>query len=108
MLRWFGLLACLYMHFGAAAAFADPVTLRARVEANGLAITLGDVFEGAGDVAGRAIAPSPPADCLRSSATRPGAETSSTRPFMEARSTAPQSAGFSLRVTRWRPRPWAH
>jgi flagellar basal body P-ring formation protein FlgA len=41
-------------------AFADPVTLRTRIEASGRAITLGDVFDGAGDVAGRAIAPAPP------------------------------------------------
>mgnify|MGYP000984668603 CR=1 FL=1 len=41
-------------------AFADPVTLRPRVEANGPAITLGDLFDGAGAVSSRAIAPSPP------------------------------------------------
>jgi len=44
----------------AQAAFADPVTLRTRVEANGPAITLGDLFDGAGAVSGRAVAPSPP------------------------------------------------
>jgi hypothetical protein len=41
-------------------AFADTVTLRARVEASGPAVTLGDVFENAGETAGRAIAPAPP------------------------------------------------
>lgn len=41
-------------------AFADPVTLRARVEASGPAVTMGDVFENAGEAAGRAIAPAPP------------------------------------------------
>lgn len=60
MLRWLCLFACLYLLVGAGAAFADPVTLRPRIEANGPAITLGDVFDGAGDVAGRAISPSPP------------------------------------------------
>ncbi|MBX9746584.1 MAG: flagella basal body P-ring formation protein FlgA [Hyphomonadaceae bacterium] len=60
MLRWFCLFACLYMFFGAVA-FADPVTLRARVEATGPAVTMGDVFVGApANVAGRAIAPAPP------------------------------------------------
>ena len=62
MLRWFCLGACLYLLFGAAAAFADTVTLRSRIEANGPAVTMGDVFVGApAEVAGRAIAPSPPA-----------------------------------------------
>jgi hypothetical protein len=62
MLRWFCLGACLYLLFGAAAAFADTVTLRSRIEANGPAVTMGDVFIGApAEVAGRAIAPSPPA-----------------------------------------------
>lgn len=60
MLRWFCLIACLYLVF-ASAAFAETVTLRSRVEANGPAVTMGDVFDGApADVAGRAIAPSPP------------------------------------------------
>jgi flagella basal body P-ring formation protein FlgA len=65
MLRWLCLVTCLYMLFGAALAFADPVTLRARVEASGPAITLGDLFDGAGDVSGRAIAPAPPAGQVR-------------------------------------------
>ncbi|HVK80305.1 MAG TPA: hypothetical protein VM915_06810, partial [Verrucomicrobiae bacterium] len=61
MLRWFTLFACLYLGF-ASAAFAETVTLRSRIEASGPAITMGDVFDGApADVAGRAIAPSPPA-----------------------------------------------
>ncbi|HEX8900785.1 flagellar basal body P-ring formation chaperone FlgA [Vitreimonas sp.] len=60
MLRWSCLFACLYLVF-ASVAFAEPVTLRARIEASGPAVTMGDVFEGApADVAGRAIAPSPP------------------------------------------------
>lgn len=60
MLRWFCLVACLYMVF-ASVAFAETVTLRTRIEAPGPAVTMGDVFEGApADVAGRAIAPSPP------------------------------------------------
>jgi len=59
-MRWFTLFACFYFFF-AAVAFADPVTLRTRVEANGPAVTMGDVFIGApADVARRAIAPSPP------------------------------------------------
>lgn len=61
MLRWFCLGTCLYLMFSASLAFADPVTLRPRVESNGPQITLGDVFAGAGAVADRAIAPSPPA-----------------------------------------------
>ena len=59
MLR--SLLACLAMLVCANAAFADPVTLRTRIEASGPAITLGDVFDGAGALASRAIAPAPPA-----------------------------------------------
>lgn len=51
---------CLYFALAAGFAHAQTVTLRPRVEASGPAITLGDVFEGAGPVAGRAIAPSPP------------------------------------------------
>jgi flagella basal body P-ring formation protein FlgA len=43
-----------------APAFADTtVQLRPRVEANGAAITLGDVFAGAGEAASRPIAPAP-------------------------------------------------
>jgi flagella basal body P-ring formation protein FlgA len=62
MLRWFCIVTCIYVLFGAAVAFADPVTLRTRVEASGPAVTMGDVFIGApADVARRAIAPAPPA-----------------------------------------------
>jgi len=61
MLRWFCLLTCLYLTFSASLAFADPVTLRSRVESNGPQILLGDVFEGAGPVASRPIGPSPSA-----------------------------------------------
>lgn len=60
MLRWICGIACLYFVLSIATAFAEPVTLKARVEASGAAITLGDVFDGAGDAAGRAIAPAPP------------------------------------------------
>lgn len=60
-MRWFSLFAIFYFFF-AAVAFADPVTLRTRVEASGPAVTMGDVFIGApADVARRAIAPAPPA-----------------------------------------------
>jgi len=66
MLRSLTLFACLYLLF-AAVAHADPVTLRARAEANGPAITMGDVFNGVpADIAGRAIAPSPPAGQMTS------------------------------------------
>lgn len=58
-MRWFSLFALFYFFF-AAVAFADPVTLRTRVEANGPAVTMGDLFIGApADVAARAIAPAP-------------------------------------------------
>lgn len=59
MLRWFCIIACAYLMFGAVA-HADVVTLRPRVEANGAAITLNDIFDGAGAVGARAIAPAPP------------------------------------------------
>ncbi|MES1156896.1 MAG: flagella basal body P-ring formation protein FlgA [Alphaproteobacteria bacterium] len=62
MLRWFSVLACLYMLASALPAFADTaVTLRPRIEATGPAITLGDVFNGAGDLSTRPIAPAPAA-----------------------------------------------
>lgn len=58
-MRWLSILAIFYF-FVSAVAFADPVTLRTRVEANGPAVTMGDVFIGApADVARRAIAPAP-------------------------------------------------
>jgi flagella basal body P-ring formation protein FlgA len=41
-------------------AHAQTVTLRPRIEANGPAVTMGDVFQGlSGDVAGRALTPAP-------------------------------------------------
>lgn len=67
MLRWICLAGCLYMLFGAAIAYADTVTLRPRIEASGPAVTMGDVFVGApATIAGRAIAPSPPAGQMSS------------------------------------------
>ena len=81
MLRWLCLFACLYMLLGAAVAFAETVTLRARIEASGPAVTMGDVFAGApAHVAGRAIAPAPaagldfaaPAGVQRVEVVRPG------------------------------------
>ena len=67
MLRWICLAACLYMLFGASIAHADTVTLRPRIEASGPAVTMGDVFVGApATIAGRAIAPSPPAGQMSS------------------------------------------
>jgi flagella basal body P-ring formation protein FlgA len=54
-------LALLLGAFAANAAFADTVSLRTRIEANGPAITMGDVFDGApANIAARAIAPAPP------------------------------------------------
>lgn len=67
MLRWFCLAACGFFLFAASFAHAQTVTLRPRIEANGPAVTMGDVFDGApAEVAGRAIAPSPPAGQLTS------------------------------------------
>lgn len=60
MLRWFCLAACLYLLFAATVAQAQTVTLRPRIEANGPAVTMGDVFDGApASIAGRALAPAP-------------------------------------------------
>jgi len=59
-MRFLTIAAALWFTLCTGLAFADPVTLRARVEASGRAVTLGDVFDGAGAVAGRAIAPAPP------------------------------------------------
>lgn len=53
-------LFCLAAALIASPAHADNVTLRPRVEASGPAILLGEVFDGAGSAAGRAIAPAPP------------------------------------------------
>jgi flagellar basal body P-ring formation protein FlgA len=56
------LAVCIYFVVSAGFAHAQTVTLRTRIEANGPAITMGDVFEGApANIAGRALAPSPPA-----------------------------------------------
>lgn len=60
MTRFFAIAAAFWFTLCTGFAFAEPVTLRARVEASGRAITLGDVFDGAGTVSGRAIAPAPP------------------------------------------------
>jgi hypothetical protein len=52
---------CIYFLVAAGVSQAQTVTLRPRIEANGPAITMGDVFEGApANVASRALAPSPP------------------------------------------------
>jgi flagella basal body P-ring formation protein FlgA len=52
---------CLYFLVAAGVSQAQTVTLRPRIEAEGPAITMGDVFEGApASVAARALAPSPP------------------------------------------------
>ncbi|GAN00253.1 hypothetical protein U91I_03918 [alpha proteobacterium U9-1i] len=61
MLRWCAFIACIYMLLNAGLANAQPVTLRPRIEASGQAVTLGDIFDGAGAVSSRAIAPAPPA-----------------------------------------------
>jgi flagellar basal body P-ring formation protein FlgA len=59
MWRWVFGITCFYFLISVSAAFAEPVTLRSRIEANGAQITLGDVFLGAGDAANRAIGPAP-------------------------------------------------
>ncbi|HVY83933.1 MAG TPA: flagella basal body P-ring formation protein FlgA [Caulobacterales bacterium] len=62
MMRRLSALACFALLLCAAPAFADTtVTLKPRIESTGAAITLGDVFNGAGDVASRPIAPAPAA-----------------------------------------------
>jgi flagella basal body P-ring formation protein FlgA len=51
---------CLYFVVSAGLAHAQTVSLRPRIEANGPAVTMGDVFDGlSGDVAGRALSPAP-------------------------------------------------
>lgn len=61
MLLRFCIAICLYFAASAGLAHAQTVTLRPRIEANGPAITMGDVFEGApSNIAGRALAPAPP------------------------------------------------
>jgi flagellar basal body P-ring formation protein FlgA len=55
------LAVCVYFLVAAGVSHAQTVTLRTRIEASGPAITMGDVFVGApANVAGRALAPSPP------------------------------------------------
>ncbi|MEZ5956537.1 MAG: flagellar basal body P-ring formation chaperone FlgA [Hyphomonadaceae bacterium] len=51
---------CLYFVFSASLAHAQTVTLRPRIEANGSAVTMGDVFIGVpSEMAGRALSPAP-------------------------------------------------
>ncbi|MBL8546704.1 MAG: flagellar basal body P-ring formation protein FlgA [Hyphomonadaceae bacterium] len=51
---------CLYFVCSAGLAHAQTINLRPRIEANGAAVTMGDVFEGLpSDVAGRALSPAP-------------------------------------------------
>jgi len=69
---------CVYFFIAAGIASAQTVTLRARIEASGPAITLGDIFDGAGAVAGRAIAPAPP----------PGQVTTLSAPLLSAAASA--------------------
>lgn len=61
MLRWFCIFALTGLAFSAHLAWADTVTLRPHIEANGAMVTLGDVFDGAGAAAARPIAPAPAA-----------------------------------------------
>ncbi|MEZ5995117.1 MAG: flagellar basal body P-ring formation chaperone FlgA [Hyphomonadaceae bacterium] len=62
MFRRFCLAACVYALAAASVAEAQTVTLRPRIEASGPAVTMGDVFDGApANIAGRALAPAPPA-----------------------------------------------
>ena len=66
MSRWFFAMAFASVLLGAQVAPASAVALRDRIEANGAMVTLGDVFEGTGALAGRPIAPAPPAGQLGS------------------------------------------
>ncbi|MEZ5972781.1 MAG: hypothetical protein R3C31_13310, partial [Hyphomonadaceae bacterium] len=51
---------CLYFLISAGLAHAQTVTLRPRIEANGSAVTMGEVFEGVpSEIAGRALSPAP-------------------------------------------------
>jgi flagella basal body P-ring formation protein FlgA len=87
MLRWFPFAALTWV-LCAGIAFADPVTLRTRIEAAGPAVTLGDVFDGASaEVANRAIAPAP----------RPGQVSTISIPVLAA---AASAAGLE-----WTPPP---
>lgn len=96
MLRWFCAITLLYLLLSASLAFADTVTLRPRVEASGPAITLGDIFDGAGEASGRAIAPAPP----------PGQVTTLSIPLLSAAASAagldwtPPASVTEVRVVR--------
>ncbi len=60
MMRVPSLFICLFLF--ANAALADTVTLRPHIEASGRAVTMGDIFDGVpAAIAGRAVAPAPPA-----------------------------------------------
>jgi flagellar basal body P-ring formation protein FlgA len=69
----------------ASAAEGQDVILRAQPQATGPAVTLGDIFENAGDVAGRAIAPAP----------KPGGFTTLSTRFLGA---AASAAGLQWRA----------
>jgi hypothetical protein len=87
MAKWIAVLGALA--FALAALLSSPAqaqaVLRSDVVASGPAVTLGDFFEGAGDVAGRAVAPAP----------RPGQSTQFSSRFVAA---AAAAAGLE-----WRP-----
>lgn len=95
---------CAFAIF-ATPAFADTLTLRPRVEATGPAITLGDVFTGAGAEAARTIAPSPsagqtatlPADFLVAAAQSAGHDWTPT--VNEVRVTRPGGARATMAVS---------
>ena len=76
------MLACFALSilaFFSAAAYADTVSLRARIEASGPAITMGDVFDGApANIPARPIAPAPP----------PGQVTTLSNPVLSAAASA--------------------
>ncbi|ANP47344.1 flagellar basal body P-ring formation chaperone FlgA [Candidatus Viadribacter manganicus] len=62
MLFRFCIAICLYFVCAAGLAHAQTVSLRPRIEANGPAVTMGDVFEGLpSNIAGRALSPAPQA-----------------------------------------------
>jgi len=94
---------CAFFLF-ATPAFADTLTLRPRVEANGPAVTLGDVFTGAGAQATRAIAPAPaagqttmlPADFLVAAAQSAGHDWAPPENLTEVRVTRPGGARATL------------
>jgi flagella basal body P-ring formation protein FlgA len=91
----------------ASAAFADPVTLRTRIEASGPAVTLGDVFDGAGAVSGRAVAPAPPAGqistlsipVLAAAASAAGLDWTPPQGLMEVRVVRPAGMRATLPAT---------